>query len=112
MRLSASVCRACGLRATLANYLEICRRRWLTARLVLIRIPELFLWQDFPQLARGDPREPLSFARSAKTAQYKIIKVKYAVTIIVVTLATESTKASFAYVSHSTLSRLGAVFTA
>jgi len=42
----------------------------------------------------------------------KIIKVKYAVTIIVVTLATESTKASFAYVSHSTLSKLGAVFTA
>jgi hypothetical protein len=37
----------CGFGATLARYLEICKRRWLTAQLVLIRIPELYLWQTF-----------------------------------------------------------------
>jgi hypothetical protein len=36
------------------------------------------------------------FCAVCKDAQYKIIKIKYAVTIMVVTLAIESTKASFA----------------
>jgi hypothetical protein len=37
----------CGFGATLARYFEICKGRWLTARLALTRIPGLHLWQTF-----------------------------------------------------------------
>ena len=57
--------KACGFRVTLARYLEICKRRWLTPVGVGPKIPEFFIF-GFPPTskARGTPREPLSF-RSA-----------------------------------------------
>ena len=61
---------------------------------------ELLTLTYLPKLRRlaGIPREPLCFARfaSSQRNQYKINNIKYAVSIIALTPATESTKASLA----------------
>jgi hypothetical protein len=87
----------CGFRATLARYLEICKPHRLTTVDVGPRMSEFL--HDIPNFegSRDPSRAFFSCAiASSQDNQYKISKIKLAISTMVVTPATESTNACVA----------------
>jgi hypothetical protein len=88
----------CGFRATLARYLEICKPHSLTTVDVGPRMSEFL--HDIPNFegSRAPSRASLSFVRFASSEgnQYKIIKIKFPISVIAVTPARESIRAPLA----------------